>query len=158
MVFPQGSQQLYGIELMHYYQAYLYETVKAIKPDALVVGQSANPYFADCMDMIRLGDTYSRNRTSIADMMGFRTQMARVANQDWLVDMDGWPMPSVAALREYTEFQANTGVPTLCYVSHLDTTGEAIPAELMSLIRAQWDRYISDGRRCPMPGHMHENL
>jgi hypothetical protein len=143
LVFPTGSQQLYGIELMRYYQSYLYDTVKAIKSDALVIGQAANPYFADCIDMVRLGDTYSRLRDSIVDMMRFRAQMARLANPGWLIDMDGWPMPSVAALREYASFQTDTGVPTFCYVSHLDTTGDAIPPELLSQIRIQWDEYIN---------------
>jgi len=143
MVFPAGSQQLFGIELMRYYQSYLYETVKTIKPDALVVGQSANPYFADCIDMIRLGDTYSRTRESIVGMMAFRAQMAKAANREWLIDMDGWPMPSVTALSEYTAFQVSTGVPTLCYVSHLDTTGDVIPAEVLLHIRTQWDQYVN---------------
>ncbi|MGZ5442320.1 MAG: TIM-barrel domain-containing protein [Thermoanaerobaculia bacterium] len=142
MVFPANSAMLYGIELLRYYQSFLYQSVKRIKRDALVVGQSANPYFADCIDMVRMGDTYSRSEHSIVDQMAFRVQMARVANSEWLVDLDGWPMPSVTALAEYAAYQVGAGVPTLCYASHLDTTGELIPENVMLNIKELWDRYV----------------
>lgn len=141
MIFPIGSQRLYGIELMKFYQEFLYRTAKIIKPDALVVGQSPNPYFSDCIDMIRLGDTYGGTRQTVNSLMEFRWRMAKLANQDWLIDMDGWPLPGMEALENYVEFQVAMGVPSLYYATHLDTTGEEIPPRVFNKIREQWTKY-----------------
>ncbi len=142
MIFPEGSKKIYGIELMHYYQNFLYKTAKSIKSDALILGQSPNPYFADCIDMIRLGDTYTHNEFSITKQMGIRWEMAKIANSKWLIDMDGWPLPSISALDEYIAFQAAKGVPSLYYATHLDTTGEEIPPETFIKIRDVWTEYL----------------
>lgn len=145
--FPKRSKQLYGVELLRYYHTFLYDTVKEIKNDALVVGQSPNPYFTDCIDMIRLGDTYSHTRDSIVDQMSFRHKMATIVDPSWLIDMDGWPMPSLKALHEYAEFQVIHGVPSLYYATHLDTTGEAIPKHEWEHIRKLWDQYVDMGAK-----------
>jgi hypothetical protein len=141
MVFPQGSRRLSGIELLHDYHQFIYTTAKRIKPDSLIIGQSPNPYFSDCIDMIRLGDIYSPNRCSIVEVMDFRLKVAKIANPYWLVDMDGWPIPSINAFREYMKFQTLHGVPSLYYITHLDTTGEMIPENVFSLIKELWLEY-----------------
>lgn len=139
--FPKRSKRLYGIELLRYYYKFLYDTVKLIKHDALIVGQSPNPYFIDCIDMIRLGDTYCHTHDSILNQMSFRYKMAKIADKDWLIDMDGWPMPSVTALKEYADSQVKYGVPSLYYATHIDTTGEKIPQEVWAHIKKLWDQY-----------------
>jgi hypothetical protein len=138
MAFPDGSGGLFGIEAARSYLALVYETTKEVKPDALVIGQSPNPYFAGVQDMLRLGDIYTQNPESVASEMAFRAAMARLADPAWLIDTDGWPMPSLAALRGYVDLQPGLGVPSLYYVSHLDTTGEALTLDDFARIRRAW--------------------
>jgi hypothetical protein len=140
MTFPEGSRRVFGIEAVREYLALLYETAKEVRPDALIVGQSPNPYLADVQDMLRLGDIYAHRSDSVVEEMTFRAEMARIADPSWLVDTDGWPMPSLAAMREYVRAQPDLGVPSLYYVSHLDTTGEALTAADFELIRRTWSR------------------
>jgi hypothetical protein len=138
MSFPADSARLFGVEAAHEALGLIYRAAKDVKPDALVVGQSPNPYFADVQDMVRLGDIYARQARTVLPEMRFRARMARIADPGVLIDADGWPMPSLAAWREYVREQPRLGVPSLYYATHLDTTGEAFTAEDYALIRAAW--------------------
>jgi hypothetical protein len=138
MAFPEGSGRLFGIEAVHSCLSLLYETAKQVKPDALLIGQSPNPYLAGVQDMLRLGDIYARRAESVAEEMSFRAAMVRAVDPDWLIDTDGWPMPSLAALREYVDLQPSLGVPSLYYATHLDTTGEALIVDDYARIRKAW--------------------
>jgi len=138
MAFPEGSAGLFGIEAARDCLALLYETVKDVKPDALLIGQSPNPYLADVQDMLRLGDIYTHRPDSVVPEMTFRAEMARIADPDWLVDTDGWPIPSLAAFREYVDVQPTLGVPSLYYATHLDTTGEPLTPGDYARIRKAW--------------------
>jgi hypothetical protein len=138
MAFPEGSGRLFGIEAAYHVMALIYEAAKGIKPDALIVGQSPNPYFADVQDMVRLGDIYSHQAATVLPEMRFRASMARIADPSWLIDSDGWPMPSLAAWREYVREQPGIGVPSLYYLTHLDTTSEPLTAADYALIRSSW--------------------
>ena len=62
MDFPEASGRLFGIEATRSCLRLLYETAKDVKPDALIIGQSPDPYLADVQDMLRLGDVYSVTR------------------------------------------------------------------------------------------------
>ncbi len=138
MSFPNGSGALFGIEAAKEIHRLIFESAKEAKADALVIGQSPNPYFTDVLDMVRLGDVYTHDHDSVVDEMSFRTRMAQIANPGWLVDTDGWPMPSLAALREYLRVQPTLGIPSLYYLTHLDTTGEPLNEEDFALIRSAW--------------------
>ena len=138
MAFPEGSARLFGIEATRSCLALIYEAAKEAKPDALVIGQSPTPYLADVQDMLRLGDIYSVRADSVAAEMAFRASMARQVDPYWLIDTDGWPLPSLAAMREYIDMQPSLGVPSLYYVTHLDTTGEALGASDYAHIRKAW--------------------
>lgn len=138
MTFPPGSGRLFGIEAARAHLALLYETAKDVRPDSLLIGQSPNPYLADVQDMLRLGDVYTHHRESVVPEMTFRAEMARIADPDWLIDTDGWPMPSLAAFRDYVRAQPALGVPSLYYATHLDTTGEALTSEDYARIRRAW--------------------
>lgn len=138
MSFPDGSRGLFGIEATREFHRLLYEHAKEVKPDALVMGQSPNPYFADVLDMVRLGDVYAHDQSSVLEEMTLRARMARIADPGWLIDTDGWPMPSRLALREYMRMQPAIGVPSMYYVSHIDTTGEQLDEDDFALIRAAW--------------------
>jgi hypothetical protein len=138
MGFQPDSQRLFGIEAARDCLALLYETAKDTKPDALISGQSPNPYLADVQDMIRLGDSYTHRADTVLPEMRWRAAMVRLADPTWLIDTDGWPLPSLDALREYIEAQPSIGVPSLYYATHLDTTGEPLTAEDYALIRRVW--------------------
>lgn len=139
MTFPEGSTGLFGVEAAHCAMALLYEAAKDVKPEALVIGQSPNPYFADVQDMVRLGDIYSHQAASVGPEMRFRAAMARISDPSCLIDTDGWPLPSLPAWREYVRTQPSLGVPSLYYLTHLDTTGEAFTEDDYALIRESWD-------------------
>jgi hypothetical protein len=146
MSFPNGSEKLFGVEATKEIHRLIYACAKEAKPDALVIGQSPNPYFADVLDMIRLGDVYTHRQDSVLDEMSFRACMSRIADPDWLIDTDGWPMPSRAAFLEYTCAQPGIGVPSLHYLTHLDTTGEPLREEDFALIKGAWTHQLSRTR------------
>jgi len=139
--YPSGSAEPAGVEMLHDYLLFLYTTAKSLKRDCLVIGQSPNPYFADTCDMVRIGPSYTSRAESVIEEMVFRARMARLAESDWLIDMDGWPMPSLAALLEYLPVQARLGVPSLYYSTHVDTTGEPLTAQAVRTIRSAWRAY-----------------
>ncbi|MGH3713984.1 MAG: hypothetical protein ACRDT4_11070 [Micromonosporaceae bacterium] len=138
MIFGKGSGQLFGVEAAHTMQRLIYTAAKEVKPDALIIGQSPNPYFSDAQDMVRLGDIYAHRQDSVLAEMTFRADMVRVADPTLLIDTDGWPLPSLAAWREYVAHQPELGVPSLYYVSHLDTTGEALTERDFATLRRAW--------------------
>lgn len=142
--FPQSSRRLFGIELLKYYYDLLYAEAKIINPECLIIGQSPNPYFANCFDMMRLGDIYTHKRRSVNAEMIFRAKMAKIANPNWLIDMDGWPLPSLEAFNKYMGLQAQYGVPSLYYATNLDTTGEKISNEDFEAIRKNWEEYSAE--------------
>lgn len=141
--FPQGSKRLFGIELLKYYQSFLYKEIKKIKRDALIIGQSCNAYFIDCTDMIRIGDLYSPSYSIINEMI-FRAKICRIVDTKWLIDMDGWPVPSLNNLMECLDTQIKLGTPSLYYITHLDTTGEEIGTREYKTIREIWEQYIRE--------------
>jgi hypothetical protein len=148
--YPSDSAEPAGVEMLHDYLLFLYTTAKSLKPDTLVIGQSPNPYFADTCDMVRIGPCYTPRAASVVEEMVFRARMARLSDPGWLIDMDGWPMPSLAALLEYLPVQARLGVPSLYYSTHIDTTGEPLTAEALRAIRSAWRDY-RQARGCSRP-------
>jgi hypothetical protein len=158
--YPSTSAQPAGVEMLHEYLLFLYNIAKSLKPDCLVIGQSPNPYFADTCDMVRIGPCYTPRAESVAEEMVFRARMARLANPDWLIDMDGWPMPSLAALLEYLQVQVRLGVPSLYYSTHVDTTGEPLTPDVYRAISSAWNVYAQahgrrslEDERAQQPGH-----
>jgi hypothetical protein len=151
MAFPEGSERLFGIEAVRSCLALIYQAAKEAKADALVIGQSPTPYLADVQDMLRLGDIYSARADSVTEEMAFRASMTRQVDPDWLIDTDGWPLPSLAAMRDYIDAQPSLGVPSLYYATHLDTTGEALTSDDYARIRKAWTARLAPA--CPpIPG------
>ena len=136
---------IWGIELLKVYLDLIYSTAKQVKRDALIIAHAANPYFASVIDMLRLNDICNA-RQSIVGKMRFRARMARLANPHWLIDMDNWPCPSLRAWREYMRVQPCYGVPSLYYLTHIDTTGQRIPDAAWKELRTLWNRYLKSVR------------
>ena len=130
---------IWGLELMHLYLSILHSEAKRIKPDALIMAHTPHTYLQDVVDMIRLNDI--NGGRDINESMTHRARVAAIACPQLSIDTDDWPMPNKAAWREYTHLQPELGVPSLYYVTHIDSTGEALDAEDYRLIREAWAQY-----------------
>jgi hypothetical protein len=130
---------VWGLELMHLYLAILHSEAKRIKPDALIMAHTPHPYLQDVVDMIRLNDINSGR--DVNESMTHRARVASIACPQLSIDTDDWPMPNKAAWRAYTRLQPELGVPSLYYVTHIDSTGEPLDADDYRLIREAWAQY-----------------
>ncbi len=139
---------VWGLELMRLYLGIIYDEAKRAKRDALVVTHTPHPYLADVLDMIRLNDI--NKGKDINRAMEQRARIAALACPDALIDTDNWPMTDKSAWRDYVRLQPQLGVPALYYVTHIDTTQEALDEQDYQLIRETWEQYrrlvIGDGR------------
>ncbi|MDT8305809.1 MAG: hypothetical protein RRC07_07730 [Anaerolineae bacterium] len=133
------SGQLWGLELMRRYLQIIYEEAKQVKADALIMTHTPHPYLADVVDMLRLNDM--NVGTDIVRAMQHRAQIASIACPGVVIDTDNWPVTDRATWRAYLPLQAELGVPSLYYVSHVDATGEPLLAEDYELIRRVWQRF-----------------
>jgi hypothetical protein len=129
----------WGLELMRLYLSILYSEAKHIKPDAMIMTHTPHPYLQDVVDMIRLNDINSGQ--DINHSMTNRARVAAIGCPNVIIDTDNWPMPDKAAWRAYLSLQPELGVPSLYYVTHIDSTGEALDAEDYALIRESWAQY-----------------
>ncbi|MEW8979308.1 MAG: hypothetical protein AB2385_12955 [Symbiobacterium sp.] len=129
----------WGVELLYRLLWILHDEAKRVKPDALVMTHTPNPYFARVTDMIRLNDI--NTGSPVVAQMRHRARVARAALPHHLIDTDNWPMPSRAAWREYLQVQPELGVPSLYFATALDTM-EALEEEdyaaLRQLFAAAW--------------------
>jgi hypothetical protein len=129
----------WGLELMKAYLTIVNEEAKRLKPDALVMSHTPHPYLADVVDMIRLNDVNTGHPVNPA--MRHRARVAAIACPQLIIDTDNWPMKDKAAWRNYVRIQAELGVPSLYFASHVDSTGEALEAEDYQLIRDCWKQW-----------------
>src|SRR5688500_3509673 len=130
---------LWGLELMKCYLGIIAEEAKRAKPDALIMTHTPHPYLAGVVDMIRLNDM--NKGQDIPAAMKHRARIAAIACPDALIDTDNWPITDRAAWRAYLPLQAELGVPSLYYSSHVDATGEPLELEDYQLIRQVWTAY-----------------
>jgi hypothetical protein len=131
----------WGLELMRMYLTILHSEAKRIKPDALVMTHTPHPYLEDVVDMIRLNDI--NGGRDINESMTHRARVVTIACPNVSTDTDDWPMPDKATWRKYTRLQPQLGVPSLYYVTHIDSTGEALDADDYALIREAWAQYAA---------------
>lgn len=80
--------ELYGFELLHAYLKLVYDAAKAVRGDALINLYGANPYMADCCDMVRLGDLYTFRGDPIHTMR-WRAETYRAGLPHALIETDG---------------------------------------------------------------------
>jgi hypothetical protein len=130
---------IWGLELMRLYLSILHTEAKSVKPDALIMAHTPHPYLQDVVDMIRLNDI--NGGRDVNQSMMHRARVAAIACPKLSIDTDDWPMPNKAAWRAYTHLQPELGVPSLYYVTHIDSTGEALESEDYALLRATWAQY-----------------
>ena len=130
---------LYGFELLHAYLKLLHDAAKAAKADALVSIYGANPYFADCCDMVRVGDLYSF-RGDPRHTLHWRAQVIRAALPHALVDTDGCFRFSMRDdLEELLEHQVALGVPCLYQAENLVQMRAFCPNRTRKLTTRDYD-------------------
>ncbi|MBI2955627.1 MAG: hypothetical protein HYY30_15030 [Chloroflexi bacterium] len=138
---------LWGVELLRRLLWIIYDEAKQTKPDALIIAHTANPYFADVVDMLRLNDVAILSADDrYAESMIHRQKVARAASPAWLIDTDNWPSPTLASWLEYIRLQPELGVPSLYYVTHIDESGEEIAETHAREIAQLWADYRSKVR------------
>jgi len=110
-ILTYGKQ--YGFELLHTYLKLMYDAAKSAKKDALITLYTANPYFADCCDMVRLGDLYTY-RGDPLHTLRWRAETIRAGLPHALLDTDGALRFSVREdALDLFRIQGEIGVPTL---------------------------------------------
>jgi hypothetical protein len=108
-----------------------------MKPDALIITHTPNPYFRTVTDMIRLNDVNTKQ--AVLPQMWHRAKLARAACPDLLVDADNWQMPDRATWRSYLAVQPQIGVPSLYYATHVDLTNESFEEGDYAAIAETWE-------------------
>jgi hypothetical protein len=132
----------WGIALLHELLATVYAAAKEAKRDALLITHTPHPSFADVTDMVRLNDMLRLDDGGtapyIVPQMRFRTDVARAALPDVLIDTDDWCVPDKAQWREFLELKPALGVPSLYYATNLDATGEELDEDDYAALRRVW--------------------
>lgn len=129
-------EAVWGLEMMRRWLEILYSEAKSVKPDALVMSHTPHPYLADVLDMIRLNDI--NIGTDVNRAMIHRQKVARIACPEAIIDTDNWPITDKATWKRYMEIQADLGVPSLYFATHIDFTKEPLTEEDYAQIRAVW--------------------
>jgi hypothetical protein len=135
----QAYGDAWGLELMRLYLSILYHEAKRVKPDAFIITHTPHPYLADIVDSIRLNDINTGQ--DVCRAMIHRARVAAIACPEALIDTDNWPITDKATWRSYTSMNPGLGVPALYYVTHIDSTGEALDESDYELIRSVWQDY-----------------
>jgi hypothetical protein len=128
--------QAWGTQLLYRLLEIIYTEAKSIKPDALIISHTPNPYFRTVTDMIRLNDVNTTH--AVLPQMMHRAKIARAACPDLLIDPDNWQMPDRASWRSYLAVQSQIGVPSLYYASHVDLTSESFEEGDYAAIAEAW--------------------
>lgn len=135
----------WGIAALHRLLELLYRAAKQVRPDALMITHTPNPWFNDVADMIRLNDVLERDPQGtfvpVADQVRTRARIAATALPGHPVDTDQWPMPDLAQWRDYTGTQHRLGVPALYYAESIDGSGEQLTGADYALVRRTWAEY-----------------
>lgn len=139
----QGSE--WGCELLHLLQKTLYRAAKAAKRDALVTSSTVHPYFHDTFDMVRLHDT-GAVKGNVITAMKARSDLARAALPNHLVDADDWIPYDFRKWLTYTCNSHQIGVPCLFYAERFVRSFDAepvappIPLSTLNKISRAWRR------------------
>ncbi|MCC7494126.1 MAG: hypothetical protein IT204_17335 [Fimbriimonadaceae bacterium] len=107
--------------------------VREVKPDALIVAPTVNPYFADLVDMVPLGGLWS-DRHSVVSLLRHRAALARLVSPHWHLAVEDRHAPNLEAWREVVQLQPELGVPWLGCVEGLEQCAAPLePADLRTV-------------------------
>lgn len=132
---------LWGLELLRDYVGLIYRTLKRAKRSAVLQTHCAHPLFADITEILRLNDIFN-DKTDVRPSMRHRSEMARLASGNWLIDTDNDPFISTAAWWDYVRFQPEIGVPSLYTITHMARSTERVPREYLKKLSRIWHAYL----------------
>lgn len=137
----------WGLELMREWLKILSTSARMVKPEAVIITHTANPYLADLVDVLRLNDVAGLQdmRASITPDMAHRARIARAASPYWLLDADNWPCASREQLFDYIQAQRDGrfGIPALYHIQRFGwgAVNEELQEEDFTIIRECWEAY-----------------
>ncbi len=99
----KGAQ--WGVEIIKEYLRCIRKPMKNIKPDSLLITHTANPYFAEDVDMLRLNDMDGTSPGCSRHHVGTVREIARSCHPDWLIDTDNDLMINKDMWRNYIALQ-----------------------------------------------------
>lgn len=131
---------IYGFELQYTYLKAVYDTTKKVKPDCLISLFTANPYYRDVCDMIRLGDLYSVYGRPV-DTLRQRAEIVAIAMPSKPIDTDGNFEFSIATdfIQELCE-QVKIGVPTIYNAEYVYQHRSFVEPACTKLTDSDYDR------------------
>jgi hypothetical protein len=138
--FIETYERKWGVEILKEYISTIYYRMKEVKQDSMLVTHTANPYFADVVDVLRLNDLDGTSEDVLVIMKN-RAEIATLCNPCWLIDTDNDLMVNRDMWRRYIELQPQLGIPDTYYISGLAMSGEQFEDEDYELLRIVWQEY-----------------
>ncbi|MCL3861060.1 hypothetical protein M1R94_08595 [Actinotalea sp. K2] len=138
LVTTHGSA--WGIEIVRRAMELVHRGAKSAKPDAMVMAHTANPYFADVVDVLRLNDL-DGDCQDVLGVMSNRAALAAICSPQWLIDTDDDLMVDRDRWLAYAELQPHLGIPDTYYATGIAQSMEAIRPEDYADLRRIWAGY-----------------
>lgn len=133
-----GNQ--WGVELIKAYLTAVREPMKKTKADSLLITHTANPYFAEEVDMLRLNDMDGTS-PDVLGIMSNRADIARSCHPAWLIDTDNDLMINKEMWRKYIALQPLLGNPDTYYATGIAQSGEDFDQRDYELLRKVFREY-----------------
>lgn len=130
----------WGVEILKGYIELMYGYMKDVKEDAVLITHTANPYFAEVVDILRLNDLDGE----CEDVLGVMTNRARISkmcSESWLIDTDNDLMIDKKRWQDYIQLQPALGIPDTYYIKSIATSGEMFDDEDYELLKSVWESY-----------------
>lgn len=135
-----SKKNIWGVELLKLYIKNLYNIMKEVKKDSLLITHTCNPYFSEVVDMLRLNDLDGESE-SVLNLMQGRAMLARVSCDKWLIDTDNDLMLDIDHWRDYIKLQPKLGVPDTYYTNHIAMSGEKFSENDYRLLKDVFETY-----------------
>lgn len=135
-----SKKNVWGVELLKLYIKNIYDIMKKIKKDSLLITHTCNPYFSEVVDMLRLNDLDGESK-SVLNLMQGRAMLASISCDKWLIDTDNDLMLDLKHWREYIKLQPKLGVPDTYYSSHIAMSGQKFCKDDYSLLKEIFESY-----------------
>lgn len=135
-------KNMHGIEFIRRFQYILYDETHKNKEDAMIETQTPNPLFRESSDVLRLNDIWYGTR-DVEKVMRIRARISRIAGWE-VLDCDNASSTNLYEWWNYMLAQPYIGVPSLYFVSHLESSFE-VPSEAQwQYLSYIWQNYIKE--------------
>lgn len=133
-------EPIWGVEMLRRYLFNIRNLAKKIKQDAMIMTHTANPAFADLVDVLRLNDLDGQC-DDVLGVMTARAKIAEICSPHWLIDTDDDLMMDKERWRAYAELQPSLGIPDTYYATGIAQSQEELDADDLTRLREIWDEY-----------------